>query len=136
MIEVKSGCEWVDRPRLYGWLSEAYWSKTRTQATIDRSLENSECWVALDDGEMVGFARVVTDLATFAWLCDVYVDPSRRGEGISKAMMNVVLSNDRYQGVRWMLGTRDAHGLYAQYGFESSNEADRWMIRGFNKRPQ
>lgn len=83
---------------------------------------------------MVGFARVVTDRATFAWLCDVYVDPEQRGKGISKSLMETIMADTNYATVRWMLGTRDAHKLYEKYGFESSTEPDRWMTKGFQSR--
>ena len=86
------------------------------------------------DDEMVGFARVVTDRATFAWLCDVYIDPEHRGKGISKALMDFIMGIPDYSTVRWMLGTRDAHGLYEKYGFVTSAEPDRWMIKGFRNR--
>lgn len=125
----------IDRPTLYAWLGEAYWSKNRTEETIERSLDNSLCLSVWDVDTMVGFARVVTDYATFAWLCDVYVAPDRRGEGIGKVMVEAILNRDDLQTVRWMLGTRDAHPLYEQYGFQTSTETDRWMTRGFNVRP-
>lgn len=125
----------IDRSRLYAWLGEAYWSATRSTEIIDRSLENSLCLSAWDDDEMVGFARVVTDFASFAWLCDVIVAPNRRGQGIGKAMVSALLEREDLATVRWMLGTRDAHSLYEQYGFETSTETDRWMTKGFNVRP-
>lgn len=125
----------LDRPRLYAWLGEAYWSAGRRQDSIDRSLENSLCLSAWDGDEMVGFARVVTDYATFAWLCDVIVAPDRRGQGIGKTMVAAILAREDLATVRWMLGTRDAHTLYEQFGFETSTETDRWMTKGFNVRP-
>ncbi|MEQ1934329.1 MAG: GNAT family N-acetyltransferase [Fimbriimonadaceae bacterium] len=124
----------VNFSKLKLWLGEAYWSRLRTEEVIQKSLDRSDCFTALLNGEMVGFARVVTDRATFAWLCDVYVDPERRGQGISKALMDAIMTNPEYSTVRWMLGTRDAHGLYEKYGFETSSEPDRWMIKGFRNR--
>jgi GNAT superfamily N-acetyltransferase len=125
----------LDRHRLYAWLREAYWSAGRPQDSIDRSLEDSLCLSAWDGDEMVGFARVVTDYATFAWLCDVIVAPDRRGQGIGKTMVAAILAREDLATVRWMLGTRDAHTLYEQFGFETSVETDRWMTKGFNVRP-
>lgn len=125
----------IDRDLLYAWMAEAYWAKTRSRDTIERSLANSDIYAAFEGEIMVGFARVVTDGATFAWLCDVYVHPDHRGRGISTAMMDVVLNNPEYATVRWMLATRDAHGIYEKYGFVTSTETDRWMTRGFNVRP-
>lgn len=135
MLSITTDPAAIDRETLYEWLAEAYWSNNRSRETIDRSLENSDCYVALEDGRMVGFARVVTDRATFAWLCDVYVGPEHRGKGISKALMDRIIENPDYATVRWMLGTRDAHGLYEKYGFTTSTETDRWMTRGFRLRP-
>lgn len=135
MLSITTDLAAIDRETLYEWLAEAYWSNNRSRETIDRSLENSDCYVALEDGRMVGFARVVTDRATFAWLCDVYVGPEHRGRGISKALMDRIIENPDYATVRWMLGTRDAHGLYEKYGFTTSTETDRWMTRGFRLRP-
>jgi len=134
-VSISRSAEDIDFPTLYEWLGEAYWSKNRSQETIRKSIENSDVYVALEEGKMVGFARIVTDKATFAWLCDVYVHPDHRGQGISKAIMDVALDNPEYETVRWMLATRDAHGLYEQYGFTTSTETDRWMTRGFNVRP-
>lgn len=125
----------LDRPRLYAWLGEAYWSAGRPTESIDQSIENSLCLSAWDGDEMVGFARVVTDYATFAWLCDVIVAPDRRGQGIGKVMVEAVLAREDLASVRWMLGTRDAHTLYEPFGFATSTETDRWMTKGFNVRP-
>jgi GNAT superfamily N-acetyltransferase len=99
----------IDRPLLYSWLGDAYWSNNRTHEQINRSIDNSVCLSAWDGDVMVGFARVVTDFSTFAWLCDVIVDPNRRGAGIGKAMVTALLEREDLEAVRWMLGTRDAH---------------------------
>ncbi len=135
MLKISSDRGDIDREKLYEWLAEAYWSNNRSRETIDTSLENSDCFVALEGERMVGFARVVTDRASFAWLCDVYVGPEDRGKGVSKAMMDAIMANPHYETVRWMLATRDAHGLYERYGFVTSTETDRWMVKGFRKRP-
>lgn len=125
----------IDRPTLFGWLGEAYWSKNRSVETIECSIANSLCLSAWDGHTMVGFARVVTDYATFAWLCDVIVAPDRRGQGIGKTLVQAVLDREDLKAVRWMLGTRDAHSLYEQYGFQLVDEPDRFMIKGFSARP-
>lgn len=125
----------IDWPTLYAWLKDAYWSANRSQETIQKSIASSDIYVAREGERMVGFARVVSDRATFAWLCDVYVDPDLRGQGISKFLVEAILGNPEYETVRWMLATRDAHGLYEKYGFQTSTETDRWMTRGFNVRP-
>lgn len=136
MLKISSDRRDIDLEKLYEWLAEAYWSNDRSRETIDISLANSDCYVALEGERMVGFARVVTDRASFAWLCDVYVGPEDRGKGVSKAMMDAIMANPDYETVRWMLATRDAHGLYERYGFVTSTETDRWMVKGFRKRPQ
>lgn len=120
----------IDFDRAFRWISgESYWAKNIPQSTFRRAAENSLCVGAFLDGEMVGFARVVTDKATFAWLCDVWVDAPARGHGVGKEMMAWLDVHPDLQGLRrWSLATRDAHGLYAQYGFGPAN-AERGMER-------
>jgi GNAT superfamily N-acetyltransferase len=109
----------------------AYWSLGRSRDVIERSIANSICFSALLGGRQVGFARVVTDQATFAWICDVFVDESARGLGVGKALMAAIVVDARLQGLkRMMLATDDAHGLYAQFGFEPLDEVEKWMARG------
>lgn len=134
MIEISRERTLIDRKCVYQWMKESYWADERTQDVIDQSIENSDCWSAFEDGVMVGFARVITDRATFAWLCDVFVGEEFRGRGISTALMDAIMGCEEYATVRWMLGTRDAHGLYEKYGFEISKACDRWMVKGFRNR--
>jgi len=109
----------LDLASIHRYLSqESYWAAGRTMEVVRRSIENSLPFGILRATEQIGFARVVTDYATFTWLADVYVLPPHRGQGLAKWMMSVIVSHPRLQGLRrWMLGTRDAHGLYAQFGF-------------------
>src|SRR5437773_12250964 len=118
-----------DRDTVYRFLSEeAYWSQGLPRDVFDRSIDNSINFAAHSGEDVVGFARVVTDRATFAWLCDVFVLPDHRGNGVSKLLMDAVMSHPDLQGVRnFMLATRDAHGLYAKYGFTPLAEPQRWM---------
>src|SRR2546428_10029744 len=125
-----------DRDAVYRFLSEeAYWSLGLPRDVFDRAIDNSINFAAHSRGEatseeqdMVGFARVVTDRATFAWLCDVFVLPDHRGNGVSKLLMDAVMAHPDLQGVRnFMLATRDAHGLYAKYGFTPLAEPQRRM---------
>lgn len=82
------------------------------------------------DGAQVGFARVITDYATFAWIADVFILPEHRGQGLSKWLMEVILSHPELQGFRrWVLATKDAQGLYAKFGFKELLKPDRWMER-------
>ncbi len=124
-----------DRDVVYRFLSEeAYWSLGLPREIFDRSIENSLTFAAYAGGvanaedEVAGFARVVTDRATFAWLCDVFVLPEHRGNGVSKLLMDAVMAHPDLAQVRnFMLATRDAHRLYAKYGFAPLAEPRRWM---------
>lgn len=109
----------LDRDRVHGWIAGSYWAAGIPRATFDRALDGSLCFGAYDDaGALLGFARVITDGATFAYLCDVYVDEARRGLGVGGALMTAIHAHPRLQGLRrWMLVTRDAHGLYARHGW-------------------
>ena len=121
----------IDRDRLFRFLHErSYWAKGIPRAVMERSLERSLCFTAREDGEMVGFARVVTDGAVFAYLADVYVEEAARGKGIGKQMMAAISAHPVLQGLRrFMLTTQDAHGLYAQFGFTALNVPERHMER-------
>lgn len=119
-----------DLDRAHGWISgESYWAKGIPMATFARSVAGSLTIGAFDpSGAMVGMARVVTDRATFAWLCDVFVDEAGRGAGVGKKIVAYVRGHPDLQGLRRMhLATADAHGLYAQYGFKPLTGVDRWM---------
>jgi GNAT superfamily N-acetyltransferase len=124
----------IDRELVYGFLrDEAYWSKGLPRELFDRSIAASLCFSAfagdpVRGAPQAGFARVVTDGATFAWLCDVFVLPAHRGRGVGKRLMDAVMAHPDVQPVRsFMLATRDAHGLYARYGFTALEEPARWM---------
>jgi len=97
---------------------QAYWSRDIPREIVERSLAASLCFGGYLAGQQVAFARVVSDRATFAWLADVFVLPEHRGNGFSKAMMQAVMAHPELQGLRrFILGTSDAHGLYAPFGF-------------------
>ena len=114
---------------VHGFLSQdAYWSKNIPRAVVQKSIENSYCFSAFIENKQIGFARVVTDAATFAYLADVFVLPEFRGHGISKKLMQSVQSHPELQGLRrWMLMTADAHRLYESYGFTALAKPDRAM---------
>ena len=119
-----------DLPRAHVWISEqAYWAQGIPFEVFAKACENSLVAAAYEPaGAMVGMARVVTDRATFAWICDVFVDDSHRRAGIGKRLMAFLKSHPELQGLRRMhLATRDAHGLYAQFGFGPLTDVDRWM---------
>jgi GNAT superfamily N-acetyltransferase len=109
---------------------ESYWARERTFEQTLRAIENSMCFGLYTEGRQIGFARVVTDQATFAYIGDVYVLEEFRGRGLSKWLMETIVSHPDLQGLRrWVLATRDAHGLYAQYDFTGLKFPERWMER-------
>ncbi len=118
--------------KAYRWISmESYWAKDLPWSIFERSVANSLCFALRDAaGELRGFARVVTDKATFAYLCDVFICASVRGQGAGKALVSTIMEHPDLQLLRrWMLATRDAHSLYARYGFEGLEKPERIMVR-------
>ena len=108
----------LDLDTIWGWLRESYWSPGVPRDTVARAIRNSLPFSIFEAQRQVGFARVVTDRATFAYLADVFIDPTARGRGLGVWLMEVISAHPDLQGLRrWMLGTRDAHGLYAKFGF-------------------
>ena len=116
---------------MHDWLArKSYWAGEMPRAVFDRAVRNSLCFGALERGATVGFTRVISDRATFAYVSDVFVDPARRGTGISKALMAAVSAHPELQDLRlWVLATADAHGLYAKYGFNALAAPQRYMER-------
>jgi GNAT superfamily N-acetyltransferase len=109
---------------------ESYWANRRTREQTVIAIGNSICFGAYDRSEQIGFLRVVTDKATFAYIGDVFVLPAFRGRGLSKMLMDAAISHPELQGLRrWLLATKDAHGLYEQFGFAPLVFPDRWMER-------
>lgn len=103
---------------IHSLLQATYWAGHRSRELIARSIEASVCiGVYGSSGQQVGFLRAVTDEATFTWICDVIVHPQHRGRGISKQMMQYIVGHPRVRHTNMLLGTRDAHGLYEQFGF-------------------
>ena len=127
----------TDRARLdvaliHRWLSEdSYWAKGVPRDVVERSIENALCFGIYDgNGAQIGFARVITDKATFAYLADVFVLEAHRGKGLSKTLMAEILAHPELQDLRrWLLATWDAHGLYAQFGFTPLDRPERIMER-------
>jgi GNAT superfamily N-acetyltransferase len=121
----------IDFDVVHGFLgTQAYWCPGIPRDVVERAAANSLCFTALLDGRQVGFARVIGDRATFAYLADVFVLPEHRGRGISKALMDTVMAHPELQKLRrFMLATSDAHTLYAQYGFVPVARPDRFMER-------
>ena len=115
------------------FLSSAYWSNQRPREAILKSLEHSLCFGLYFSDKQIGLARVITDYATFAYLCDVFVIEEYRGRSLGKWLMETVIAYPELTRLRrFMLATRDAHALYEQYGFQGLSAPERWMER-FNK---
>jgi GNAT superfamily N-acetyltransferase len=131
VYEISTSRERLDVDRIHRFLStEAYWSPGVAREVVERSIAGSLPFgVYSEDGEQVGFARVVTDYATFAWLADVYIESAHRGHGLGKRLVAEVVEHPDLQGIRrWMLGTADAHELYRRFGFdEVDNSSGRFM---------
>ncbi|EDM65360.1 MAG: GNAT family N-acetyltransferase [Moritella sp.] len=119
----------MDLAVIHGFISTSYWAKGIPVATLQRALENSLCFgVFTQDGKQVGFARMITDKATFAYLADVFVLEAHQGKGLSKLLMAAILDHPELQGLRRMvLATSDAHGLYQQFGFTALAAPEVYM---------
>ena len=118
----------LDLDVIHGFLKGSYWSEDIPRDLLERAINNSIAVGLYRAGKQVGFARVVTDRATFAYLADVFILESHRGRGLSKQLMRVVMSHPELRSVRrWQLVTRDAHGLYRQFGFSELKGASRHM---------
>lgn len=115
---------------IHAVLRESYWSPGIPREIVARAAAHSMCAIARDEaGKLIGYARLVTDMATFAWLCDVIVLPGRQGRGVGRALVRAFLDHPELRGMRrWLLGTKDAHGVYAALGFEPLDRPERFMI--------
>jgi GNAT superfamily N-acetyltransferase len=119
----------LDLTAIHAYLTRAYWSEQIPRETVERAARGSLCIGAYDaNGAQVGFARFISDYATFCYVCDVYVLEAHRGQGLSKGMMKMAKEHPKLQGLRrWMLVTNDAHGLYKQYGFTEVARPERFL---------
>jgi N-acetylglutamate synthase-like GNAT family acetyltransferase len=118
----------LDLEAIADMLSRAYWAKDRSPELIARSIQNSLVFGVYEGTRQIGLARVVSDYATFAWLCDVFIHEEYRERGIGKWLMETILAHPDLQGLRrFLLITRDAHGLYSQIGFTALHNPARWM---------
>jgi GNAT superfamily N-acetyltransferase len=120
----------LDVDTVHRFLAGSYWAAGVPREVVERSIEHSICFGAFEAGRQVGFARVISDRATFAYVCDVFVLDSQRGRGVGKRLMAAVTSHPELQNLRlWTLFTRDAHGLYRHVGFQAARHPDRLMER-------
>lgn len=120
----------IDIGIVYGFLVKSYWAENIPKETVLRSIENSLCFGVYERDKLIGFARVITDFATFAYLADVFILDEKRGLGLSKWLIKVIVDHPNLQRLRrFILATKDAHGLYARFGFTPFDQPQRWMMR-------
>lgn len=126
---IVDGAERLDPEEVVRLLRTTYWAEKRPRELIEKSMRNSACFglVSVEDGRLLGFARVISDFATTYYLCDVVIDPAFRGRGLGKALVGHIEGLPELAGLRGFLITRDAHGLYRQFGYEVVN--DRVMAK-------
>jgi N-acetylglutamate synthase-like GNAT family acetyltransferase len=118
----------IDMGMVHELLTNSYWAKGIPLETVRRSIENSIAFGVYHGHQQVGFARIISDRATFAYLADVFISPAYRGRGLSQWLMECIVSHPDLQGLRrWMLATQDAHGLYAKFGFTPIKSSEPWM---------
>jgi GNAT superfamily N-acetyltransferase len=118
----------LDIDAIADMLTRAYWAQGRTRDVIARYVQHSLVFGMYDGTRQIGLARIVSDYTTFAWLCDVFIHEEYRGHGLGKWLMQTIHSHPDLQGLRrWVLATRDAHGLYQQFGWQLLDHPERWM---------
>jgi GNAT superfamily N-acetyltransferase len=129
-LEIDDNISRIDFERVHQWLANSYWSPGVARERVEKAARNSAVVVgAYAEGRQVGYLRVVSDKTTFAWVCDVIVDDSFRGRGVGQAMVRYAQEHPELQGLRrWILATRDAHGVYEKCGFNRVQDMDKWMI--------
>jgi GNAT superfamily N-acetyltransferase len=120
----------IDVDEVHQFLSHSYWAENVPKNIVQKSIDNSFCFGVYHLEKQVGFARVISDFATFAYLADVFILPNDRGKGLSKWLMQIIIDHPKFRGLRrFTLATRDAHKLYSQFGFTALDAPDRWMQR-------
>ena len=131
MITLSDDPARIDLDRVHGWLTDSYWTPGITRERVAKQNAASHCLGAYHaEHGQVGFARVISDRASFAWLCDVWVDQAARGHGIARSMVRWFLDHPDYATVRrFALSTADAHGVYAELGFHPARQPERYMER-------
>ena len=130
MIELDDDEARLDTARVHGWLAGSYWSPGIARELVERAIAGSHCLGAYRGGRQIGFARAITDHATFAWIADVWVDEECRGKGLGSRLVGWFVDHPQFAGIRrFGLVTADAHGVYAKLGFTALNRPDRYMER-------
>ena len=126
--EISTDKSRFDVNQIHCFLRSSYWAKEIPRKVVEKSIKHSFCFGVFHDSKQVGFARVITDFSTFAYLADVFVLPAHRGRGVSKLLVRGILENPELRGLRrWLLATRDAHGLYAPFGFKQLSNWQNFM---------
>jgi len=128
-FEISTDASRLDFDIVYNYLDkESYWAKGIPVETLKRAIEGSLCFGVYRYSRQAGFARIVTDKATFAYICDVFILPDYRRLGVSKWLMQTIVDHPELQGLRrWSLATADAQGLYRQFGFKQITKPENWM---------
>jgi GNAT superfamily N-acetyltransferase len=130
MIDLDEDRARIDLDRVHAWLASSYWSPGIERSLLERAIAGSHCLGAYRAGEQIGFARAITDYATFAWIADVWVAEDCRGHGLGRKMVRWFVDHPRFAGIRRIgLTTADAHGVYAKLGFTPLLRPDRYMER-------
>jgi len=126
---ISTDIEKLDVEYIHDYLSrKSYWAADIPIEAVRKSIQGSFCFGVYDKEKQIGFARVITDKATFGYLADVFIDEGYRGKGLSKWLMSIIMSHSELQGFRnWMLGTRDAHSLYEKFGFRALDKPEIFM---------
>jgi GNAT superfamily N-acetyltransferase len=130
MIELDDDKARLDIARVHGWLASSYWSPGIERALVERAIAGSHCLGAYAGGEQVGYARAITDHATFAWIADVWINEPARGQGLGRRMVQWFIDCPDFADIRrFALTTRDAHGVYEKLGFHSLIRPQNLMER-------
>jgi GNAT superfamily N-acetyltransferase len=129
-LEISTDNARLDVDLIHDFLNTIYWAEGRSRALVERTIANSLCFGAYADGRQIAFGRVITDRAVFGYLADIFVIPEFRGRGIGKALVRAMVQHPDIAGLKVvLLRTRDAHGLYRQFGFDELHAADEMMGR-------
>lgn len=119
----------IDVEYVHAFLTQSYWSPGIIKEKVKRAIENSMCFGVYKKDEQIGFARVITDKTSFAYLCDVFIDEKYRGKGIGKNLIKAIIEHPELQGLRRiLLTTKDAHKVYEQVGFTAFANPERFMV--------
>ena len=117
----------LNNEKIMSLMKQSYWANERTKETLLKSIEHSICYGIYHNEDLIGFGRAVTDYATVYWICDIVIDTNHRGNGLGKRLMETIMSSKELEGLLGILATKDAHGLYEQYGF--IKEPNKFMMK-------